>query len=198
MILWTIQPEEIWDLLQREGMYRCDPAQIDPDFVDAYDWLVKRMKEKIGLPPEGVEYPVWGWYIQNGEHKKPDLRSERWCYGNGGETYACIEIEIPDEDVLLSDFDEWHCVLNRFLVSDTEEEGEQQDAYYETLPEDEKRSYMEKNWERIFDISPLENGWTSRGKWVQAVFWELKKDQIRKVRFFKTAREKNQKGFSRP
>lgn len=56
--------------------------------------------------------------------------------------HACIEIEIPDDEVLLSDFDEWHCVLNRFLVSDTEEEGEQQDAYYETLPNDEKRSYM--------------------------------------------------------
>ena len=110
---------------------------------------------------------------------------------NGGETYACIEIEIPDDEVLLSDFDEWHCVLNRFLVSDTEEEGEQQDAYYETLPEDEKRSYMEKNWDRIFDITPFENDWTSRGKWVQAVFWELKKEQIRKVRFFKTAHAKN-------
>ncbi|MBO4290777.1 MAG: DUF3841 domain-containing protein [Lachnospiraceae bacterium] len=191
MILWSFQPVEIWDLLQKQGLYRCDPAQIDPDFVDAYNWLVKKMKEKIGLPPEGVEYPIWAWYIQNWKHAKPDLRGERWHYGNGGELYACIEIEIPDKDVLLSDFDNWHCVLNRFLISETEEEDEQQDAFFETLPESEKKSFMEKNWERIFDIRPLDNGWTSRGKWVQAVFWELKKEQIRKVRFFKTVHEKN-------
>ena len=190
MVLWTFQPAAIWDLLQTKGFYRCDSSQIDLDFREAYDWLAGKMKERIGQPPKGVEYPVWAWYIQNWKHVKPDLRRERWCYGNGGELFACIEIEVPDEDVLLSDFDNWHCVLNRYLVPETEEEDEQQDAYYETLPEDEKRSYMEKNWERIFDITPFENGWTSRGKWVQAVFWELKKEQIRKVRFFRTVHAK--------
>ena len=190
MILWTFQPAAIWDLLLTKGVYRCDSSQIDPDFRDAYDWLAGKMKERIGLPPKGVEYPVWAWYIQNWKHVKPDLRRERWCYGNGGKLFACIEIEVPDEDVLLSDFDNWHCVLNRYLVSETEEEDEQQDAYCGMLSEDEKRSYMEKNWERIFDITPFENDWTSRGKWVQAVFWELKKEQIRKVRFFRTVHAK--------
>ena len=191
MILWTLQPAEIFDLLQKEGIYRCDPRQIDPDFAEAYDWLVKQMKKRIGDPPAGTEYPVWAWHTQNWKHRKPDLRAERWCCGSGGELYACIEIEIPDESVLLSDFDNWHCVLNRYLVSETEEEDREQDAFYESLPENEKTEYMERNWERIFDIAPFENDWTSRGKWVQAVFWELKKEQIRKVRFFRTAAVKN-------
>ena len=190
MILWTFKPHDIWEKLQNEGIYRCDSSQIDPDFKDAYDWLVKQMRKRTGPPPAGVEYPVWAWYIQNGKHRKPDLRSERWCYGSGGELYACIEIEIPDDYVLLSDFDNWHCVLNRFLVSDTEEEDNEQDAFYGSLSDPEKTAYMEKNWERIFNIEPLENGWTSRGSWVQAVFWELRKEQTRKVRFFRTAERK--------
>ena len=49
-----------------------------------------------------VIYPVWAWYAQNGKHYKPDLRSERWGYGSAGDKFACIEV--PDEQVLLSDF----------------------------------------------------------------------------------------------
>ena len=191
MILWTFQPAEIYDQILRDGIYRCDSGYVVPDFASSYDWLVIHMKKRIGDPPEGVQYPVWAWYIQSWKHRKPDLRSERWCYGSGGELYACIEIEIPDECVLLSDFDNWHCVLNRFLVSESVEEYDEQDAYYKSLPDSEKETYMEQNWERIFNITPFENSWTARGKWVQAVFWELKKEQIKKVRFFKTASRKH-------
>ena len=43
MILWTFQPIEIWELLQMKGVYRCDPARIDPDFEYAYKWLVQKV-----------------------------------------------------------------------------------------------------------------------------------------------------------
>ncbi len=187
MILWTFQPIEIWELLQQEGVYRCDPKRIDPDFIRPYDWLAEQMNKRIGSSPDGVRYPVWAWHTQKWKHEKPDLRREKWCYGPGNETYACIEIEIPNNKVLLSDFDDWHCVLNDCLVSDTEEEDEKQDAYYAGLSEKDSEIYKEKNWERIFNISVLVNGWTSRGEWIQATFWELRKEQVRGVRFFRTA-----------
>ena len=75
-------------------------------------------------------------------------------------------------------------------VSESEEEYDEQDAYYKSLPDSEKEKYMEENWERIFNTDPFENDWTARGKWVQAVFWELRKEQVRKVRFFRTAARK--------
>lgn len=187
MILWTIQPVKVWGQLQHDGIYRCDPGQIDPDLVRPYDWLVKQMQKRTGDAPDGVLYPVWAWHTQKWKHEKPDLRRERWCCGPGNEIYACIEIEVPDDQVLLSDFDAWHCVLNDCLVSDTEEEAEKQDAYFESLSDREKKEYKDRNWERIFDVSVLVNGWTSRGEWVQATFWELRKDQVRRVRFFRTA-----------
>lgn len=80
------------------------------------------MKKRIGPPPAGARYLAWAWYAQNGKHNKPDLRSERWGYGPGNEQYACIELEIPDDLALLSDFDVWHIVLNNGLISETEEE----------------------------------------------------------------------------
>lgn len=187
MILWTFQPIEIWETLQQDGVYRCDPERLDPDFVRSYDWLAEQMRKRIGPPPEGVQYPVWAWHTQKWKHEKPDLRRERWCYGPGNELYACIEIEIPDGQVLLSDFEEWHCVLNDFLVSDNEEEYEKQKEFFDSLPEDAQKEYKEKNWERIFNTSALINDWIIRGEWIQATFWELRKEQIRRVRFFRTA-----------
>ena len=188
MILWSIQPLYIWELIQRKGRYCCDPEKIaDPFFLPAYDWLVRKMSARIGPPPDGVIYPVWAWYRQNGEHLKPDLRSERWNYGSGGENYVCMEISIPSEQVLLSDFDEWHSVLDDFLISDTEEESDAQDMYFESLSDEEQMKYKDRNWERIFNIKHFKNDWVTRGDWVQATFWELRAENVRKVRFFTTA-----------
>ena len=193
MRLWTFQPIKIWNLIQDTGAYRCDPSKgsmIEPEFQEKYRWLCGKMTERIGSPPEGVELPVWAWYMQKGKHKKPDLRGERWVCGPSDVDYTCIELEIPDNQALLSDFDLWHSVLNNWLISYTEEEDNEIHKYYDTLSGDEQLEYMDKNWERIFDISFFENDWIHRGEWVQATFWELRKEMIRDVRFFKTGRLK--------
>ena len=191
-----MQPIEVWNLIQETGVYRCDPAKswlIEMGFQEKYRWLCDKMKERVGDPPEGVELPVWAWYMQNGKHSKPDLRSERWGYGPGNEQYACIELEIPDDQVLLSDFDTWHCVLNGWLISYTEKEDNRIHEYYDRLSSGEQQRYMEQNWERVFDISLRDNHWTKCGSWVQATFWELRKDMIRNVRFFITGKYKERK-----
>ena len=82
----------------------------EPVFVEKYKWLIDQMEKRIGPAPDGVSYPVWAWYIQSWKHKKPDLRIERWANGPGNEQYVCIEVELPDDQVLLSDFDAW-CIL---------------------------------------------------------------------------------------
>lgn len=136
--------------------------------------MAEKMRAKIGPAPDGVVYPVWALHTQNWTHERPDLRSEGWCCGDGGIMYACIEAEVPCEQVLLSDFDAWHCVPNRWLVSDTEEENDAQNAFFEKLSVAEQDAYGDRNWERIFDVSVLSNGWTERGRWIQAVFRELR------------------------
>ena len=185
MILWSIQPLHILKLIQETGTYICDPNQIPvPDFSEPYDWLAKKMAERIGPPPPGARFPVWAWYMQDSKRKKPDLRRERWGCWTEGE-FVCMELEIPDEQVLLSDFDTWHLVLNNSLISDSEEEDLKQDAFYDSLPDSLKQEYKDKNWERIFDITPLHNERTTRGEWIQATFWELKKDYVRHIYHFR-------------
>jgi len=188
MILWSLQPRSVLDLIQRTGRYVCDPEKMSmPEFTKQYDWLAEEMSEQIGPPPPGVQYPVWAWYIQNGQRKKPDLRKERWCNGPGNEEYACIELDVPDAQVVLSDFDAWHIVLGDWLISNSEEEDNQQEIYYDLLSDDQKADYKRKNWKRVFDVAPFHNEWTTRGKWVQATFWELKSEYIQHVQLFRTA-----------
>lgn len=122
------------------------------------------------------------------KHHKPDLRSERWTNGSAGDKFVCIEIEVPDEQVLLSDFDSWELVLLDALISETEAEDHELDRFYQKLSSEKQREMKYRNWERVFDISPLNNDWILRGWWIQATFWVLTKDMIRKVRYFTAAR----------
>lgn len=187
MILWTCQEEAVYNELLKTGVYRCDlNLSSMKDCREKYDWLVRQMKQRIGPPPEQVTYPVWALYQQDGKHRKPDLRRERWEFGCDGERFACIEIEIPDREVLLSDLDVWCIILSDGLLSDTEEDR-RLEAQYEALSPSEKRRMKEKNWERVFNLSPLNNGWARRGYEIQANFWELRLEQVRDVRFFRAA-----------
>lgn len=193
MILWTMQPIEVWNIVQETGVFRCDPALCsmpEPVFAEKYEWLIRHMEERIGPRPEGVTYPIWAWHTQNRKHEKPDLRRERWDYGTGNEQYVCIEIEVPDNQVLLSDFDDWCIILNNGLLTASQEEYDRLDAYCDGLKPADQIAFKHANWVRVFDVSPVANSWEQRGEWVQANFWELQKDMIRSVRFFKTGKRK--------
>lgn len=185
MLLWTIQPVEVYQLIQDSGVYRCDPELISmPEYKTQYDWLADQMKQRISPPPEGVKYPVWAWFKWYGKHEKPDLRRMRWETGADGEKLVCLEIEIADEQVLLSDYDVWHLVLGNWLISETEDESDQIESYLDRLKPEEASNFRSKNWERVFDITPFSNGWITSGRFVQACFWELRKEQVRNVRHF--------------
>ena len=188
MILWSIQPEEVFNLIQRGGVYRCDIHKSGmKDFADVqYSWLVSQMKKRIGPPPEGVSFPVWAWYQWREDRKKPDLRWERWHCGFNGEKFYRLEIEIPDEQVLLSDFEAWHVPLNNGLFTDSDNEEEfNEEEYdelyklYESLSPEAQAAMRATNWERFFNITP--------GASIQATFWELRKEQIHEAKMFISA-----------
>ena len=184
MKLWTIQPVEVIDILNRDGIFRCNPLLSDNYccrcFKDAYDWLVEEMDKRDIPHPDGLTIPIWAWYERNRKHKKPDLRESG--YTTRGEKCVCIELEIQDNMVLLSDFDKWHSVLNNFFVSDaeTDEEFDKEFDLYESLTTEGKKKMCVDSWQKIFDISKG-YGYT------QATFWEIRKEMVKKVVYF-TAR----------
>ena len=189
MLLWTIQPEEVLRMLRCNGVFHCNSDKTiylndDWKFDQSYDWMVKQMEKRIGKRPEGVKYPIWAWHTFDWKHKKPDLRDHYFSAHYG--VYACIEIDVPEETVLLSDEENWHYVLNDwyFSAAKSEEEYNFYETEYEALPDDEKSRAREKSWEHIFEVEPIDTEWHRQGCYVQAVFWELKLSQVRKVTWF--------------
>lgn len=189
MILWTVQPLEVYEQLKKTGVYRCEPSHsgVDKDFISAYKWLVDKMEKQIGKRPDGVKLPVWAWYIRDWKHKKPDLRLSE--YGRHGEKMVLFEIEISDKAVVLSDYNAWHFVLNKwYLGNSTNEEGwDAEQRWLGSLSPKNRKVEIIKSWDNVFDIRPLDNEFVQRGRYVQATFWELKINNIRKIQFF-TAR----------
>ncbi len=173
MVLWTIQSKEVYERLQNDGIYTCDENKSSlleyKEFQKAYEWLTKKMEQKIGH--SNVKYPVWAWYSSDGKHKKPDLRLSG--YGERGEELVCLEIEIPDEKVVLSDLDLWHFVLGDMYLFDEDEELED----FEEASKEKK----EASWDKIF----VDKDRTLENRYIQATFFELRAENVKKVQFFK-------------
>lgn len=190
MIMWTMQPVEIYEELKRTGVYRCNfnksPFSKDEPFIYAYNWMKEQLTHRRGNPKH-IKDMVWAWHTYDGKHKKPDLRHSG--YGTKGEKLVCLEIDIPDNEVLLSDFGEWHNVLNKNLcdTSRNEAEWDKIHAKLDSLPNEIRYKTIVNSWQRIFDIRQYKTDWRSNGYYVQAVFWELRLDEIRTVQYF-TAR----------
>lgn len=189
MRIWTIQPVKVLDIINKQGYFICDIKQSsfykDACFIKAYDWLYKRMCEKIGTPPKGVTYPIWAWYMREGKNKKPDLRESG--YQKRGTNCVCIELEIDSSRVVLSDFDDWHFVLNNWFLFYplNEKEYERGTIYFENLSIEEQEKIKEKSWESIFSLKQIDNDWSRRGYNIQATFWVLYKEDIKSIKRFK-------------
>lgn len=194
MKIWTIQSIDIWEKLKEEEIVTCDEKLAsylkdkDCSFLEPYNWIRNKMINRIGDSSyKSNIYPIWGWYIYDGVHKKPDLR----CSGHGipGKQMACIELEIPGNKVLLSDFDLWHYVLNNWYIGDStnEEELDAEWEWLDTLSKQEKQNMIEKSWDKIFNIKKsLNDGFNSSGKYIQGTFWELRLNEVKKVQMLKT------------
>ena len=187
MKLWTIQPVDVYNNIMSSGKYFCDPNRSslleDDLFRNAYSWLVKEMEKRIGDKPEYVKFPVWAWHTWEWKHKKPDLRS---FVGKKGPKMVCIELEIPDNEVVLSDFDSWHYVLNKwhFGYETSDEELAEKYAWLDSLSNEEREQEIKKSWQNVFNIEKINTYWIIQGQFVQATFWEIKKEQVRKIQFF--------------
>lgn len=138
---------------------------------------------------------MWGWYHWEGkERPKPDLRSSGHL--PKGATGVRIEFEIPENRVILSDFDAWHFVLNRWFLCLCEKEDKDFTEELERAGIPQRWPYPEpfrsriiNSWQCIFDQEAGDPEW--RGslsrRSIQATFWELKLSQVRHVDTF-TAR----------
>lgn len=177
MLVWTFQPIGTCSKLHNGISFRTNKSKVDAGFTDAYTWLSRQMEEMIGTKPTGVTFPVWAWYSYDGEHKKPDLRRS---FFRGTKNCELLELEIPDSEIVLSDFDSWHFVLNDMWIdnSTNETEWESNHKWYDSLPADERHDLKLASWMKIFDTTIVDTAWVKQGFFVQATFWEIKPEYL--------------------
>ena len=167
MRIWTTQTVSFWNQLQEQGVVHCDTSKSwgSNDFKEAYDWMVAQMASRIGPAPEGVDYPIWGWQ-QVGCYKKEYHGSVTGYSEEEGAVF--ITADIPDNLVLLSDFDDWHFVLNH-MHTDFRWRGKEAD----------REAAIIKSWDTIFDLN-RRGHWIRhrRNRTIQATFWELRLEWV--------------------
>lgn len=187
MTLWTIQVAEFYNQLIEQGYAYC--PGID-DFsreymIYPYNWMAGQMRKRIGEPPlHEIEYPVWAWYqYMGGEQKKPlKVKSALSC-GNSEHGYEMLlELDVPDNEVLLSDFLMWHIPLNHsdYLVRPRSRRFMRmmkrcwRNRFSEYPPELQEILY--RSWERIFDFRPKHK--SSYNKAIQGTLWWVRKEWL--------------------
>ena len=204
MVIWSILTQQAWDDLQQRGRLRVGRRHVMQEFLGPYAWMAKQMDRRLRTPrPSKNAMPIWAWYQWEGvNRRKPDLRSGG--YLPTGEPGVCVELEVTDDRVLLSDFDLWHYVLNYWYLPESEKDGKAFEEklaraglsfygcdHHHPLPHVRYRQEIERSWERIFDTN-----WADRGhaiasppkkKSMQATLWELLVDDVVEIRKF-TAR----------
>jgi hypothetical protein len=181
MKLWTLQPLEVYRDLQTQRVLAADPARGDgEDFAAAYAWLCGQMARRV---PGYGGGPVW-W----ASARKPDLRAERHHYAP--DDWVRLELDVPDEEVLLSDLHGWYFVLSRWYVpvddADHEAFGARLDAAggHPAIPTcPDLAAEVERSWERIFDPGPVTEG--LRDGTLQATFEWLRLGDVRRVTHFR-------------
>lgn len=152
MLITTIQPKSVVDILESGKKFRCSKRKSYyyrkeyPDFVQAYDWLVEQMINN-GIQSDN-RLPVWGWYKYSKYEKTPSIRTLK--------VYSVqfrLRINIPDELVLLTDFNNWHnCITNLFCGSDSYVNRMMTLEDNKTWEKSKIERLKKKSWNKIFDI----------------------------------------------
>jgi hypothetical protein len=157
-IYYTIQDINAWIEAQNRGYLVGNKDYVCEDFIRPYQWMMNQMQKRI--PDYNGESPLWLW------PDKQDLR--RMGYNERGTKAVYLEIEIPENQILLSDFQAWHFVLNDCPLLDYEDEIIDK----------------ELSWERIFDSEYLQQhpDWVSLD--LQGVTGKIYLNQVKSVREF--------------
>lgn len=167
MRLWEVEEKEFVEAALATDVLYGTWDHVDWYYAQAYQWMMQQMNErgiKCDCPP------MWAWQRWSDESQKPVL-----VKGD----YACIELDVPDELVLLSDFSAWDCVLNGWYRSFSEAEDKDVYKHGEPAPE-----VIHASWPRIFDLNiRTPDGWCVQGVTVQATFPCLRKEWIKGVEY---------------
>ena len=184
-LLHTIQTVEAYRELCTRGSLIGRRWQPDHDFDHAYGWMLQQFQSRVCPRAEGL---IWFWARTT---RREVVRDCRHAIGQ-----VLVTCAVDPSRLLLSDFHDWHNVLNRVLnvpksITETPEqwwaraepmldafdERHDRTRLLDLKPWDEwprhVRAELEESWMAIF-----ERGAWRRGATIQAVTSELRADEI--------------------
>lgn len=185
-------------------------------FSDSYKWLSEYMKNYYhdnDIPVKDFDTPIWAWRMYNNKIKKPDLRLSQFAFYKDNiksisydknkiinieyydEPFCLAHLNVPDELVVLSNFEQWHSVLNKSYIFTKDEFRAQCDCEYDVEQYDDHWCEQVDLWyTTILDlgIEDIKNTWDrifleeNIRDDVQATFPYMNKDWIVQVDKIKT------------
>lgn len=171
MRLYTIQTA---DLLPIEEDYYASFqfVQRNPfscDDIPLYKWMFEKLSSP--LKKSGTA-PVWCWQKWNDRSDAPDLRYAG--HAPRGTRCCRMEMEVPEEHVLLSQFEMWCWVLNGWNIIKNEKQREAPPFS------------LEESWMNIFDLEfGSEFMWGKKqNRSIQAIIPCIKPEWIIRMKIF--------------
>lgn len=200
MKLYTFQPNFIWETIQKEGFYHPfdlfnkseflkENLKQSWGFAQSYQWLKEKMLQKGIVHYKHNEHIIWAWQQWSGNKLKPDKRYSS-VFSFYDEPFVMMELEIDPNRVLLTDYDAWHFVLNYWMLASEEESDKfcKTYNYFKEKPllNSEADIQLKKSWENIFDLKKVRTllEYPREQQCVQATFFEIFKDDVKKVHYF--------------
>lgn len=150
-------------------------------FYSSYCWLRSQMFKRADnhLKNEVLQrnaMPIFAWYCFSDKSHKPDLRFCRH-YQRKGEIGVRITFQVKAEDLLLTDYGDWHCVLNNcpYIENDDDDNFDHEWDYLSS-----NFHLKEQSWHKI--IRP--NNAQRIGQ-IQATIFKINLENVLELDFFK-------------
>jgi len=162
--LTTLQSEEAYRLLMKTGVLYGKSSfgfmsTLNAETKRAYEWMKEQTKLKTANPTNLSQDLLWAWAEWDGYKAPIDLRR----LGRSGENYWRLDLLVPRDQVLLSNFQTWHLVLGGWSCTAAADDDDIQ------IP----HTQIEESWQSIFQID-------SSAICVQATLLSIQKEWITK------------------
>ena len=199
MRVYTIQTVAFYEELMRNGVVYCNrESECCLDSKVQYDWMAEQMRKRVGEPPRPeIKYPIWVWYQYISKKRPVPTMSSKDMEKEETEA-VMLELEVPDNQVLLSNYFIWHLPLSHWAICNKNEDkqlykelGEYEKAHgkcYEMheYPENIQRKII-ATWERVFDMNlhdPYIVTCRRQNRSIQGTIWLLRKEWIKVAHIF--------------
>lgn len=161
-----------------------------------YEWIIRKMDEKIKDKPKGASYPLWAW-VQYGKRQCPPKHKTLGYFAPNEDILVKITFHKNEEELLLTNFNLFSFLLNNRYIPINKKEYLQFEKRLKenNITYDDLKAYMRpdkflnhrqdkeymqiiKEIQKSFDL--ILNPGKDR---IQACFWKLNVSDIIQVEF---------------